>query len=675
MQSISLDYKNALKKFGRRIRAKIWVYNYYGISTENNDTLLTENDLELSTEQINIEDFTEINGEDIYSINLINNGDILKSLMKQCNININQKLDIGRTIEIIFELLVDEENNIWELVDYGNYIIFSREYNFDTKSWSYTCYDGMFYSMKKYEPLNVSYPITVKYFINGIADRMGVPFANITDTFTNYDKLIYEDPYKNVNATYRDVLDDLSEIVGGNIWVNRFTQLEIKYPTTTYLYEHQLIDFNSLISSNTNTLTYEFKNDILTLTQQGNNAYCYQDITMLFLRNSGKVLRFDFDDIEQDESFVGDIATLNIYYQNNTVQTITLLTRDKQISTYTIPSDTSGIMFVEFAIYPNNISSSSSGTMIITKPYLHFGANKEEYIPLTNDTLDESWLKNINSYFGEKFGPVNKVTIEDKDKNINYTEILNTSIEENGETEIIIKNNPFITSENCQDIALNILNRLKDLEYYSNDVMTIGLGYYELLDLFNVKFENKIYPCLLLNSEINITTGLEENIYTKETLKSYTNYSSKNQTNDIVADTIRAKGNAYANGEKLVQESELKDSVKEKYSINEMEIGKWIDGKPIYRKVFTYSNFTLSRSVSLPNTLMPYVNEFIFTNAIAKQRNNGNVNFLSKSHPTNLDWQIGYYYNSTYGFIIEAGTEMANLTTFDIILIVEYTKI
>ena len=560
MQTISVDYKHQLKKLGRKIRAKIWVFNGYQISTENDNNLITENNLELITEQINRADYVEITGEDIFSIDLINSGDILKSLMKQCNINIKQDLEIGRKIEIIFELLIDEQNNIWELVDYGIFIIYSKEYNFDTKSWNYTCYDEMLYAMKDYKLLDITYPITVKYFIDAIANRMGLSFANITGQFTNYSELIYEDPYKNVDVTYRDVLDDLSEIVGGNIWVNRYSQLEVKYPTTTYLYEYQLIDFNSLTIPYPNKLSSKFENDTLTLTKSGNNAYCYQDITMIYKRNGGKTLRFDFDSIQQEQSFTGDIVKLITTDTNLTMRVYTLLTRDKQIYNHTIPVNTFDIIKANIYIYTSVTSDTSTGTMIIEKPYLHFGANKEEYVPLTNDILDKNYLKDVNVYFGKKIGPFNKITIEDKDKEINYTTTINSSIEKNGENELIISNNPIISSDNYQTIATNILDRLKDLQYYANNITTIGLGYYELLDLFNVNYENKIYPCLLLNSEINITTGLEENIYTSETTNASKDYSSRKQNNNVVAETIRAKGNAYANGYKLVQENELESS-------------------------------------------------------------------------------------------------------------------
>ena len=570
----SYNYKEELKKFGRRIRPYIRVYNHYNIATENNDIIITEDEFNLQTEQVNQDDVTIINASDIFSIDIINQGDLLKSLMKQCNVNLKQELKIGDEFEVVLEVLIDEQHNYWDLVTYDTYIIYSKEYNFDTKSWNYVCYDKMLFAMKKYETLNIQYPTSISYYLTKLAEKIGLGFANEYQEFTNYNQLLYDDVYRNSNVTYRDILDDISEVVGGNI-CEKAGSLEIRYPQHTYQYEHQLIDFSSLVSSDEAKVTSNFQNDILTLNNTGSNDYCYQDITMRFLQNQGKILRFDFDSITQNVNFTGDIVQLHIYYNNNTINTITLLTRDKQINTYTIPSSVENINKVYFVVYANNSNIEVTGDLIINKPYLHFGANKEEYIPLTDDTLDETCIKDIRGYFGDKFGPVNKVVIENENKNINYYAELPASIEENGETKITIQNNLLITENNFIDIAKNILDRLQTLVYYSNDFSTIGFGYYEFLDIFNVVYESKTYQCLLLNSEFNITTGLEENIYTDITNNSLDSYISSSDRQDYTAQKISAKGNAYANGERLIQENEFKETIndlKERIEILERKI-------------------------------------------------------------------------------------------------------
>ena len=50
--------------------------------------------------------------------------------------------------------------------------------------------------------------------------------------------------------------------------------------------------------------------------------------------------------------------------------------------------------------------------------------------------------------------------------------------------------------------------------------------------------------------------------------------------------------------EKFYGENELNQ---ENYSLNEMKIGTWIDGKPLYRKVYTSSNYATNYYVPTPN--------------------------------------------------------------------------
>ena len=111
------------------------------------------------------------------------------------------------------------------------------------------------------------------------------------------------------------------------------------------------------------------------------------------------------------------------------------------------------------------------------------------------------------------------------------------------------------------------------------------------------------------------------------------------------------------------------------YSGQETDSGQvWFNGKPIYRKVFKFSNITLTSSFILSNTIITNLEDFTRVSLYCKQLNNDNWQFLSKSHPYNGDWETDFYYKSTDGFIIEAGTESIEHTNYDIYLVVEYTK-
>lgn len=230
MRTHTNDFKNEIKKLGRQIKGRIYYYANYNLVDESNNNILTEDNIQLISEQFNKNDKIEINNELIYSIDIIKNGQLLQSLMKECDFTAKVDLKIGTVINSQLGLLV---NGDYEYLDYGDYIIYSKEYNADTETYKYVCYDMMLYSMIKYTPLNITYPTTIKTFITAIANKMGLDFANKNDIFTNYNETILKELFANQNLTYRDILDKLSEITASNIIINDNNKLELGYPNVT----------------------------------------------------------------------------------------------------------------------------------------------------------------------------------------------------------------------------------------------------------------------------------------------------------------------------------------------------------------------------------------------------------------------------------------------------------
>ena len=83
---------------------------------------------------------------------------------------------------------------------------------------------------------------------------------------------------------------------------------------------------------------------------------------------------------------------------------------------------------------------------------------------------------------------------------------------------------------NRSDYLQGILNALNGLYYYLNDFNSTGILYYEVGDLYNVRIGENTYQCLMLNDEINVTTGIEEIIHTDMPEKSETDYSKADKT-------------------------------------------------------------------------------------------------------------------------------------------------
>lgn len=378
MRTHTSGFKENIKLIGRQIKGKIYCYPNYQLATENNDNILTETDIQIISEQANYEDAIEINEEDIFSISIIKNGNLLQSLMKELDFEIKDELEIGSVVNPQFGLLV---NGNYEYLNYGNYIINSKEFNMDTETWSYVCYDKMLFSMIKYRDLNIEYPITIKQFINKICDKIGLEFED--SEFVNQNQLIYEDLYKGKGLIYRDIFDEISKIVAGNLLIN-----------------------------------------------------------------------------DNDKLIVG-------------------------------------------------------------------------YINETNDTINEEYLKDINVVVGEKFGVINSVAILDTDNDLQFIAEDTQSIKQNQMTQITITDNLIALNGDTQTIADNILNQLNGLYYYINDFATTGVCYYDFLDLFNVEAYGKNYQCLLLNNEITINQGIEEQIFCERLEESET--SANEYTTSVIS--------------------------------------------------------------------------------------------------------------------------------------------
>ena len=230
MRAHTNDLKTNISSYGRIIDTRIYHYLNYNLISENEDTIITEDNIPLISEQIDENNKELLDNSKCYAINIVKNGQLLQSLMKEFDFESEYNLKVGEILNPQLGVLV---NNAFEYLDYGNYVIYSKEFNEESQRWNYVCYDKMLYAMILYKPLNITYPCTIRDYINAIANRIGLTFANASDTFTNYNQLIASDLFANQGLTYRDVLDKLSEITASNILINDNDELEIGYPNET----------------------------------------------------------------------------------------------------------------------------------------------------------------------------------------------------------------------------------------------------------------------------------------------------------------------------------------------------------------------------------------------------------------------------------------------------------
>ena len=205
MKTHTTGFKNAIKSLGRQVAVRI---------TYENTTL--------GNEQIN-------------SIVLNYKGNILKSVMKQLEVDSNIDIPLNKQITLEIGLLVNGE---YEYLNYGTFIVNKAERQEDTNSYLLTCYDKMLYSMVEYVDMELTYPITIRSYISAICTHLGLTFANSSSTFVNYDKEIPNELYldedgNGLGYSFRDVLDELAQVTASTICINDNGNLELRYITNT----------------------------------------------------------------------------------------------------------------------------------------------------------------------------------------------------------------------------------------------------------------------------------------------------------------------------------------------------------------------------------------------------------------------------------------------------------
>lgn len=178
-----------------------------------------------------------ITDEDINSATPNYEASLLKSVMKGLDLDSNIDIPLGTEIKFEYGLLV---NGAYEYLNYGNYIVYSSEKQEDTLSYKITCYDKMLYSMKDYEHVEVTYPITIYEYLKAVCNKIGLQMKE-----TNFANMLRQVPselfmtinedgtYSSMGYTYRDVLDQIAEVTGGCICLTLDDKVEVRYINET----------------------------------------------------------------------------------------------------------------------------------------------------------------------------------------------------------------------------------------------------------------------------------------------------------------------------------------------------------------------------------------------------------------------------------------------------------
>lgn len=526
MKKFSENFRESLREI-RELNVIISYYSsekFYILSTEANEILETEIKDILITEGANY----EINGNEILNLNPTFNVDLFKSICKSLEIELKNKIPINTKLNIKIGVKV---NNEYEYLNYGDYYVRECTYRADNNTYSIIAYDKMYQSMISYDNnnANIAYPISIKNLLIKICNYLKWDYD--FGEFVNQDKTINKDLFKGQGLTYRDILDNISQVIVGNLMFDKNNILKIKY-----------------------------------------------------INNQSE------DDIE----------------------------------------------------------------------------------------INEKDLKNINVEMVEKYGAVNALLITTNENVILNSKMDNTSIQQNGKTELKINDN-YILINNSDDFIDDMFNEINGLQYYTYDIDTIGILILDPLDRFNIKINDVIYSTLMLNDDIQIQSGLIEKCYADKPELNINEYAStnasKNKLNNAVISLDKANAEIVM---KVTSDGKLAqvrldgdasdgsiieiqaDNINMTGVINAINDGKTtINGSKITTGTITASQVS-SDIITTNNFQAQNINaDKITSGTLSSNRLSADVITTSNFNAQNINAS-----NITSGAITTAGIDVANSTGF-----------
>lgn len=266
-----------------------------------------------------------ITSENLNGVTPTFQGSILKSVMKQLDVDSNINIPIGTSINYKFGVLVDGK---FEYLDFGNYIVYSSEKQEDYDSYKIVCYDKMLYSMKQNEDLGVAYPISVKDYLKALCNKLGLQFKNANDNFTNYSRMIKQELYVGLDYTYRDILDELAQVTASTICLNKNDELELRYISNNVvdtIDEEYLKDINvnfgekygpinSIVLSRSGESDNVYKDDPESVELNGRTEIKITDNQIMNWNDRSDYLPEILNKLDGLEYYINDFASTGIAY-------------------------------------------------------------------------------------------------------------------------------------------------------------------------------------------------------------------------------------------------------------------------------------------------------------------------------------------------------------------------
>jgi len=137
----------------------------------------------------------------------------------------------------------------------------------------------------------------------------------------------------------------------------------------------------------------------------------------------------------------------------------------------------------------------------------------------------------------KNIGPINSIVLSRAAESDNVYIQDTESVTENGLCELKIIDNQIMNGNDRSDYLQGLLSALDGLYYYINNISSIGIMYYDVGDLYNIQIGETTYQCIMLNDEINVTTGIQELIHTEMPEQSQTDYTKADKTDRRINQT------------------------------------------------------------------------------------------------------------------------------------------
>ena len=461
----SNNFKEAITRLGRDLHVKIEYLQCADIITEDNKLLITQDNLKFITETPEGSDYQILDEDEIISLKRNNLGELFRTYMKSYDLESTFSFNVGDKAKIYIGTTV---NNEIEYIYTGQYYVYEKAYNEESKTYTYTLCDRMLFTMQKYDNDlcfgNELYLGVYQLITNILVKQCGFASNEIYldgNIGVNDVYFVGRDTFAEINITCRDVLDMLVQANGCSLAMNEVTQ-RMQYRTISNTsvdtldedildiskikMEKKFGEINSLVFSRADGFDNIERRNQSSIDTNGLTQYVIKD--NLFLDNLSDTYRQQcidnlFDVMQNIGYYICDINTIGIGY----IEYLDKFTISANGNTYE-------------TICLENTNTISNGMSESFKSE----AVKEEQQTFENITADEKTATiNLNKLKGEivlktkSDGRLAQVRLDSSPEEGSLVEIKGTQIKLEGATTIneyfYIDTDGYMHSSNGGDIA------------------------------------------------------------------------------------------------------------------------------------------------------------------------------------------------------------------------------